>query len=184
MNAFEHPRKGEGIDPQLVSHLADEPVGGMQSLGGPLHLQALEVAVGRFAVETTEQAAEVGNIQMAGSGHLLDGVEGKKMSIEVLAASLKRRTRPTFRGRAGLGGPGDHDQQQLQLQGRRAVGVPIVSAGEMHEGFAVAPSPTAVPGARWWERSSRSAPSPVKSAKYFPSRCSGEVRMRCAMPGP
>lgn len=59
----------------FIGDLLDGDTGRLQAIGGVVHFQAKEELIGAGVIEAAEQAAEVGGIDVAGAGDLLEGLD-------------------------------------------------------------------------------------------------------------
>ena len=89
---MEHAGEVKGIaEPGLIGHLLDHHAGLLEALGGVVHFQAEQILIGGAVVESLEQAAEVGLVDVAFVGDLAQRLQPQGVLPDVLPASLKGR---------------------------------------------------------------------------------------------
>ena len=89
VDAFEGAGELKRIEAEVGGDFTDQPSGGVETLGGPLHLEALEIAVGRLALEPLEEAAEVGSVDVTGGGGLPKRWQCKEVLLDVGPAAFE-----------------------------------------------------------------------------------------------
>src|SRR5438105_1913631 len=93
VNALKRAGELECIDAQFVRDLPDQLTGGLQAISGPLHLETLEITKRCLVLKAAEEPAEIGHVDVAGGGGLVERVERAKMGVDVLAAAFEGRER-------------------------------------------------------------------------------------------
>ncbi len=114
-------------EPQIERHLLDELVVPLEESGGLGHLELGEVLIGALAVEPFEESAQVGFVDVAALGDLLQRAQRREVVADVLAAALVGGEGGAAVRVVDESGFGDLEDQQLDQLGTN--GRPLARAG-------------------------------------------------------
>ncbi len=124
----EDPLEGAGevvgiTEAEFLGNLLHKAVGVLKQIHGPVHAEMLEVLGRALAAESLENPAQIGEVQVAGIGHALEGIHREVILLDKPSASLVSSQAGAFHDAMG-DGEDPHFHHKI-LEGNRAEMRPV-----------------------------------------------------------